>query len=131
MALTLRRPPSTRGGGRRSLAAAVGMQSPHFCLGLAPVGAVMLSRGSTGADNCPPAAFRFAYPEPVGSGRGDQPGQPGNGTGRVPVGGRPALYQVNVPLLVVVADQLLVDRVPGEQRVEPFGDLGRIATVRR
>ena len=90
----------------------------------------MPSRGRAGADKCPPAAFRFAYPEPVGSGRGDQPGQPGNCACRVPVGRRAALYQVNVPLLVIVADQFLVDRMPGEQRVEPFGNLSRIATVR-
>src|SRR5579863_8457803 len=95
---------SAHGGGPRSLAAAmaVGPQSPHFCLRRASLGAVPLFRGSTGADKGPPAVFRLANPEPAGAGLGDQAGQPGNGPGRVPVSGRTALYQVNVPLLVAI-----------------------------
>src|SRR5579863_10545161 len=95
---------SARGGGPRSLAAAMpmGPQSPHFCLRRASLGAVPLFRGSTGADKGPPAVFRLADPEPAGAGLGDQAGQPGNGPGRVPVSGRTALYQVNVPLLVAI-----------------------------
>src|SRR2546428_835651 len=61
-------PASDRGGGRRSVAAAVpmGPQSPHFGLGLAPLGAVAPFRGRAGPGECPPAARRLTRPEPVG-----------------------------------------------------------------
>ena len=110
----------------------MGTQSPHFCLRLASLGAVPFFRGRTGAGKGPAAAFRLANPEPAGAGLGDQAGQPGNGPGRVPVSGRTALYQVNVPLLVaIVAGELGVNGMPGEQRVEPCGDLPGLAAIRR
>ena len=50
----------------------------------------------------------------------------------MPVGGRTALYQVNVPLLLaIVADEFGVNRVTGEQRIEPFGHPPGLATIRR
>jgi len=36
-----------------------------------------------------------------------------------------------MPVLTVVTDDLLVYRVPGEQRVEPFCYLGAVAPLRR
>src|SRR6266700_4372851 len=61
---------SDRGGGRRSLAAAVpmGPQGPHLRLGLAPLRAVALSRRRACPGKGPPATRRLTRSEPVGTG---------------------------------------------------------------
>src|SRR5689334_23725776 len=110
---------SARGGGRGPRAGApMGAQGPHVGLGLALLGAVVVFRRGAGRDENPLAACRGADPEPLRARLADQPGQPGDGARRVPVRGRSALHQVDMPVLTVVTDDLLVYRRSEEHTSE-------------
>src|SRR5262249_4129513 len=109
-------PVLTRGGGRGALIAAppARAQGPHVGLGRAPVRAVMLVRGRAGGDEDALAPGGVADAEAVYPRLGDQAGQPRDAPCREPVGGRPAVHQMDVPVLAIVAGDLLVQGMPGE-----------------